>query len=767
MDLEALRSANFSLLDDAISDWTKMVDNLDRMEEAAGKGLKTAANKANWAGVNATVSKEFIGKTAEEFSDAHLQAKSIRDILRDTRDELKDYQRKLRTAIKNGLDKNLKVTTSGSGFTVRADSHPDSAAKGTTAPEPSEGDVTALRDEIQELLNKATESDSTASTALRAIADQSAVGFSGVDYSDRDEAADAIKKADELSKLAKKAPEDLSTAEFDRLNAGFKRFADDELFSQRFATNLGAKGTLEFWAGINTPDANPELNYARHEKFDDLQKNLSLTLATATQSDAIGMTEWTNRIIEMGDRRIGGGPMGFQVMSNLMRWGDYDDQFMTRYGTELIRTEKGLTGNGGNSRPAWQHTGGDPLLNRTESDSGWDPMTGFMKGLSNSPAAATDFFSDKFISKEEEGNPFERENIDGKKEAASLSNFQYLFEEREWPKEFDSSGEESDTGRNNLALALEAATTGHPAGEIPTVNTPAHNQEQAKLMESIVASVGEDSKRLTDHGFMSDSMGQIAAEYLPDINRSITDVSENNESIPKLFPISGTAATLEHADVTRFLVSVGQNPEGNASIEIGQKNYMANLMDYHLNPDLPGDRQYLHSSEESIREIARRSAEVGGTLAIGRQEAILGPAGSAGSDFDDSVSQKKNFWSGAVGTGIGVGVGVSFVASPVAGAAVGGAAGTVSSMVLEQLFKDAESDSLSKAGGEAAILWEDSKDKNTELSRIAAVEAAKAHGGKYADQVEGWAQSGTADGFNDASTSGRHMADDLTTEIQP
>ncbi|WP_409060004.1 hypothetical protein [Streptomyces sp. SYP-A7185] len=763
MDLEALRSANFSMLDDAISDWTTMVGSLNRMEESARKGLKTAANKANWAGVNATVSKEFIGKTAEEFNDAHLQAKSIRDILTDTRDELKDYQRKLKTAIKNGLDKNLKVTATGSGFTVRADSPSDGTAKGKTASDPSEGDVTALRDEIQEILNRATESDTTASTVLQAIADQSTVGFSGVEYSDRDEAADAIKKADELSKLAKKDPEDLSTAEFDKLNAGFKKFGDDELFSQRFATNLGAKGTLEFWAGINDPNANPELNYARHDKFDDLQKNLSLTLATATQSDALSMTEWTNKVIDMGDRRISGGAMGFQVMSNLMRWGDYDDQFMARYGTELMRTEKELTGNGRNSRPAWQHTGGDPLLNRTGSDSGWDPLAGFMKGLSNSPAAATDFFNDEFISKEDEGNPFARGD---KKEPSSLSNFQYLFEEREWPKEFDSNGEESNTGRNNLALALEAATTGHPAGELPTMDTPAHSEEQAKLMESIVVSIGEDSARLTDHGFMSDSMGQIAAEYLPDINRALTDVSPENKSVPKLFPIAGAAADLEHLDVTRFLVSVGQSPGGNASIEIGQKNYMANLMDYHLNPDLPADRQYLHSAEDSIKEVTRKSAEVGATLAIGRQEAILGPAGSEGKSFDDSISQKKNFWSGAVGTGIGVGVGVAFVASPVAGAAAGGAAGTVSSMVLEQLFKDADSGTLGAAGREAGVLWEDSKDKNTELSRIASVEADKANGGKYSDKVEGWTSSATADGFNDGSTSARHMADDLTTEIQ-
>lgn len=755
MDLEALRSANFSLLDDAIGDWTKMVDNLDRMEEAAGKGLKTAANKANWAGVNATVSKEFIGKTAEEFSDAHLQAKSIRDILRDTRDELKEYQRKLKTAIKNGLDKNLKVTTSGSGFTVRA----DSTDKATTTADSSEGDVTALRDEIQEILNKATESDSTASTVLQAIADQSTVGFSGVDYSDRDEAADAIKEADELSKLAKKDPEDLTTAEFDRLNAGFKKFADDELFSQRFATSLGAKGTLEFWAGINDPNANPELNLARNEKFDDLQKNISLTLATATQSDAIGMTEWSNKVTGLGNQPVRGtgGPIGFQVMSNLMRWGDYDDQFLHSYGTSLMETEKKFTRNG--EHGAWLHTGLDPTLNRTGSDSGWDPMTGFMKGLSNSPDAATGFFSEQFISKNDEENPFDGKN---------RSNFQYLFEDREWPQDVDSEGAPSNTGRNNLALALEAATTGHPAGEIPTADTPAHNSQQAKLMESVVASVSEDPERLTKHPHMSDSLGQMASEYLPDINRATTDVemdpsSDDWKKVQVLFPLSGSQADLGHSDVTRFLVSVGQSPDGYSAVEVGQKSYMSNLMEYHLNPDIPVDQRYSQNIENTVTEVSRRSAEISGTLSIGRQEAVFGTAAAKDSAYEESVSQWKNVASGV--TGLGIGVGTSLIASPAAGAAAGGAAGTVSSVVLEELFKNAEPSDLKNSAQTAGLLWEDSRKENISLNQDAANEAAKAHNSQHAGSVGVWAHNGVQNGFLDASANARHMARDLDTEI--
>ncbi|PIM65788.1 hypothetical protein CTU88_47155, partial [Streptomyces sp. JV178] len=62
MDLDALRFASFKLLDDAIEDWSTTVSNLAELKEAADKGLRGAANKANWTGENATVSKEFIGK---------------------------------------------------------------------------------------------------------------------------------------------------------------------------------------------------------------------------------------------------------------------------------------------------------------------------------------------------------------------------------------------------------------------------------------------------------------------------------------------------------------------------------------------------------------------------------------------------------------------------------------------------------------------------------------------------------------------------------
>jgi hypothetical protein len=761
MDLDALRFADFKLLEEAVTDWTTMIGDLDELKESADKGLRGAANKAAWTGQNATVSKEFVGKTAGEFADAHTQATSVRNILRDTLTELEGYKTKLNEAISRGEKKNLTViTTAGGGFTVTMNIHPDRAAKGTTVPEHDAQDVTALRDEVQKILDDATASDDSAGKVLQALVDQSRLGFSDASYANRDAAADAVKEADELAALARKKPEDLTVEDFDRLNAGLKKYANDDLFAEEFARKLGPRGTLDFWTGLNDPHSAYAVGSKRVDQYDDLQKNLSLTLANATQSDTAGMTEWKSGMVDLVDKpvgRNGGFPLGAQVMSNLMRWGDYDDRFLVDYGDKLIDTEKKFTGNGRHG--AWQRMGMDPLVNRTGTDSGWDPMTGYLKALSNSPDAATEFFNGDFVTKDEDHDFTEKK--DGKDVKRSLSNFDYLFEERDWPMDQDDKGEDSIAGRNNLALALEAATTGHPAGELPTSDTPPHNAEQAKLMESLVASVSDDNERVTDHGYMSDSLGQIASEYLPDINRAMTDDGDGDTD--RLFPVAGTEAELDHRDVTRFLFTVGQNPEGYAAVEVGQKDYMARLMEYHLNPDLPAGERYAQDPQFVVEQIAKGSGEVSGTLAQGRAEAVAGEAEEKDKAYEHSIAQRKNFISGAVGTVTGVGA--SFITSPVGGAAAGGAAGTATSMVLEEIFKDAEGKAKDDAGPVMGEYWETGLDSNSKYTEMAAEEAAKGHRRTDLPDVGEWARDGAQRGFKESGTNVSAMASDLKTDI--
>ncbi|MCQ1581185.1 hypothetical protein [Streptomyces parvus] len=397
MDLETLRHGNFSQLNEAVTAWKGVVDKLKVLEADARDDLKAKADKASWAGVNATVSREFITKTVGEFSDAHTQATTIHNILKDTRDELVEYKGELDQALERGRKKNITVVPTGNGgFTVTMLIHPDRAAKGTEVADHSQQDVDHLRDDVQRILNRATESDASAAKVLKAIADQADLGFSGAQYKDRDSAADALKKAEEAAKAIKEKGDEMSPAEFQKLNATLGAYKNDPLFQERFATTLGAKGTLDFWADLTDVSTSNDLARTQLNQLGDFQKNLSLTLAGATQSDSPGMRAWENDMVKSAGERYqtrGSQVWGYQLMSNLMRVGDYDDQFLNKYGNSLVETEKKMKVPGN----YWSGGVGGPNMPKmnfmSNEDFGRDPMTGFMTALSNSPDASTAFFT--------------------------------------------------------------------------------------------------------------------------------------------------------------------------------------------------------------------------------------------------------------------------------------------------------------------------------------------------------------------------------------
>lgn len=211
MDLDALRFADFSKLGTAAGDWEAMGKKLWELESDARDNLGGKATKADWQGVNATVTKEFIGKTAKEFADAATQATSIANILKDTHGELVGYKEQLNTALDQALSRNLTVVGTGDGgFTVTMNIHPDRAAKGHDVPEHSQADVNALRDQVQKILEQATESDSTAAQALTMLVSQTPYGFSDAAYYNRDRAAEAMKDAERIANLLKTKGDDLT-----------------------------------------------------------------------------------------------------------------------------------------------------------------------------------------------------------------------------------------------------------------------------------------------------------------------------------------------------------------------------------------------------------------------------------------------------------------------------------------------------------------------------------------------------------------------------
>lgn len=397
MDLDALLFGNFSKLGEAITDWEQMTKKLANLKQDAESNLKGKADKAKWAGVNATVTREFVDKTAGEFGDAHTQAQSITRILKDTRAELIDYRSQLNDAIERCHKKHLTVADTGDGtFVVTSNTRPDWASDPSgQINAATQNDVDALTGEIERILRKATESDNTAARALTLLVDQAKYGFSDAKYGDRDSAAKAFADADKMAKILAKNPRDVTSTELASLNSTLARYKNDPLFAEEFATQVGPRKTLTFWAGIADPyqgNYDPE----RAEQAKQLQKNLGITIGRATLSDSDKMQSWEKEIIKLGPDQLGiddaSNPTGYAVMSNLMRFGDYDDQFLNDYGEKLLAYDKKVNGEGIN---LWVNNANQGDLNYWgyKNDRGRDPVTGFLEALGHNPDASTQFFA--------------------------------------------------------------------------------------------------------------------------------------------------------------------------------------------------------------------------------------------------------------------------------------------------------------------------------------------------------------------------------------
>ncbi|MFF2719969.1 hypothetical protein [Streptomyces sp. NPDC058011] len=104
----------------AADDWSEMAQKLEKLATQAADGMKTKADKADWEGRNAGVTKAFIGKTAKECTDAATQAKGVRMILEDGHAAIKKAKDDL-TGIRDheGPAAGIRVDADGKVFARR------------------------------------------------------------------------------------------------------------------------------------------------------------------------------------------------------------------------------------------------------------------------------------------------------------------------------------------------------------------------------------------------------------------------------------------------------------------------------------------------------------------------------------------------------------------------------------------------------------------------------------------------------------------------
>jgi hypothetical protein len=635
MDLDALRHGNFSKLGEAVADWKQMTKKLAALQKEAEKSLKAKADTARWAGINATVSREFIAKTAAEFTDAHTQADSITKILSDTRDELIGYRTQLDTAITRAAQQNLTVIDTGKGtFTITGTTRPDWASDPSgKADVPDQKTVDDLRDEIQGILTQATQSDTSAAKVLRLLVDQAKYGFADASYSNRDEAATAVAAAERLAAMAKN-PADMSLDDVKVFNRTMEAYSGDSLFAEQFATRLGPKATLQFWTDMTSAHAGARGSELK--TMQRLQNNLSLTLATASFSDSAAMKDWKRSLVVECNTNFRAsnalspiGALGSQVISSLMREGQYDTEFLDTYRKRLFEADRA---GGENNTDALWVKGYDALDLVFGSGNGRDPLEGLFQGLSHNPEAAVHAF---------DSEP-ELDRL--------LATTAY-----------------TDRGPS-LGHALEAATTGVGLGDSMST-APPHSETQVRIMANVMKAVAQPDggADLVDRG-MGESFGHMAASYMPEISRAFG--GPNSEAI--FLSPSDAPAGLDRTDVSRFLSAVSLDPSGRAGIVYGESIYTGSLLDAHLSdPSL-----FDGSRNDVLRGIGRNAGIIEGITAHSIADADIAGSVEVENDYNDSLESQGNFFNTVLSAGIGYGTAVLTPSGP-AGAAYAGAGGFI------------------------------------------------------------------------------------------
>ncbi|MCF3961721.1 hypothetical protein [Streptomyces fuscigenes] len=647
--------ANLSGLEAAVKDWDATVTKLSTLAESAGS-MKAKADKADWAGENAGVTREFVRKTAKEFGDAKTEASSIRNILRDAHTEFAAAKKSLVAVADEAPGKGISIGPDG---VVSYAVHPDRRPKDYDGPKPTQEQFAATRAAIKAGVDRANDADEVAARALRTLVGKDKNDFSGTDYGSL-KAASKVQDAEDAKKAAAIVAkgDDATPAEIKQLNKYLTDNKGDQYFAEQFALDVGAKGNLEFWADMGDPSDGSRLGVDHQDMLKELQKNWSLTLASATHSDSPAMNQWKADTIAAGAEPIhtrGTSPYGFQVMSNLMRYGKFDSKFLHDYGDALIVTENKMTKNGmGKPSMFWTSSvGGMPHLNWSGTDIGRDPMEGFMKSLGHNPQASADFFNSSI-------DLTPGDTSDHKK----LDAFDYLTKDRDWPKDVTGSGESNSYGYDSLGNALESATLGHPYDD-PNA-TVVRSDDGAKVMEKVVAQYG-DAGLLKKQASLADSIGHMGAGYIDDIDWSLAEHPDQGDNTSSFAPPEGSKGHIKlgTADAQKFLSSLGQHPNAYADVGHAQAIYTSSVLEgqtgsHRVNPD---------EATGPALEAVRVGAQVQGTLDHSRVAQIAAEGAKAADDYSKALDAKSGWVDFGVGAAVGAGAAFLPISAPAAGAA--------------------------------------------------------------------------------------------------
>ncbi|MEU5365213.1 DUF6571 family protein [Streptomyces sp. NPDC005925] len=671
LDYQTLLAADFSELSEAATKWGRLPQDFRDVHKTYENTVQKDLEGSDWKGEAATAALDKVHLVGIQILAAAGEANDVYKLLDDACEIFTSSQRKLQ-GLKRDIerDKYLSVKPDGEVyFDPPADTpneHIGALNKGY------QETLQAYRSSIRSAVSTAQEADDALAWALSQDQNGRGKGFNPNGYTSIADAKKGHERVDkdlkelgrltgEKGRLAQAGSGPVDPAALGRINELIARHEGDPYFAEKFATSLGAKGTLELWTQIadrvQTGDEQTKASA-------DIQKSLSHTLATASHSDSKAMEKWKHDVITLGDKQVEymnvgsgvleDGPYGFQVMSSLMRHGSYDTDFLNSYGEKLIGFEKAHK----DEKPTdlWR-ADGDPnpyLSFGKKNDHGFDPMAGYMEALGHNSEAAKDLFFGKSWDADKKLDP----------------ELKYLLDEREWPDGNPLVADKRGFGYDELGHALEAATLGVPYDSSDGVVL--RDKHTANIMEQVATTIAEDSEFVTDKPGVGDSIARMGAAYMDDLNWSTIDEGGRGslEGRDSLYNHNGPGHTnLDQSTASHFLYNAGQHEGGYKILSAAEQAFTLGALEAHK------------ESPESVSKILNNSGYVHGIL----DEARISHLDKQYGDEEDKINQKlaesaewKKF-----GVSQGIGLATGLILTPFAGPAAGGAAAVVVPTLVE------------------------------------------------------------------------------------
>ncbi|MGW1143526.1 hypothetical protein ACWD6I_00395 [Streptomyces sp. NPDC002454] len=662
----------------AADDWAEMERKLDRLAQDAADGMQVRANQARWEGVNAGVTKEFIAKTAKEFADAAAEAKGVKLILEEAHAAIKKAKDDL-VSIRDDEGPAARIHVDAKGkVTARnpvEDIPPAQRMRDPDYPlilEQQRKAVDSWQKKIDTIVDNCNDVDVSFKKALEAnVTDRK--DFSAPKYTNLDQ-----EEAARAAALAAKG-RDLTHTELQSLNELLRENGKSVEFSKNFYEKLGPEKSLAFFGQLSTDTYDRgKIDKERLKDVQELQRNLGLNLATASHDKAF-TAEWGPELRKLGTERIQlekydyNKPFGYQLLGGIMRYGNYDAKFLNpiaEHVAQLHQKDSRLFAENKSINGPFKN----PFNPSGVNGAGYDPMTAMLEALGNSPEAAKRFFTDPPTAYERDGSVDHKATADlGKANNVPIDNYLDYFGTEKWDGFADITTHDMGDMKESLnhmpdalGKALEAATLGYPAGQPD--GSVVRDAENADLMRKVMEKYGSDTGLLKNQEALSDSLGNMGAGYIDDINWALDlndkdSVFASGRDAEGRLDFSDNTPYQDGRDIARdFLSALGQHPDAYATLATAEQVYTRSVMESQVGPEGKIDTG-------GTRSALFVGSEVQGMLDKSRADQVEAEGLKAHEEYEKAVQKRAGLIQ--FGAAIGVTAGVAFFPAT---AAVGTAA---------------------------------------------------------------------------------------------